>query len=392
MILDDHSRQKHSEKPADALFREVREVSDHHLLTASFDISRNAMLALVSILLNDGRAGDLAKTLGITDAMALDLVSGLIQSGYAEHSGNGRRLIRITNRGNAVLKAVRGAIATARWTDFPFRQGDIVISTSAKSGTTWAQMICALLIFRTPDPPAPLSELSPWLDWILNPRDKVYGQPAAQDHRRFIKTHMSLNEIAIDPRATYIVVARHPLDIAVSMYHHDNNIDTERFRQLAGISDIESHGTSTSSPHKWLVDWFDESATPQGTPMSLPGIIWHLSQAWTRRDQPNVVLLHYDDLSADLDGEMRRVAKRLGISVPEDMWPGLVRAATFDQMRHAADRLQPVPNVLKDNAAFFHSGTSGSGRELLTAAELDRYHARVRKLASPGLLAWLHRN
>ena len=36
---------------------------------------------------------------------------------------------------------------SARWTGFPFRDGDIVISTRSKSGTTWMQMICALLVF-----------------------------------------------------------------------------------------------------------------------------------------------------------------------------------------------------------------------------------------------------
>jgi len=391
MILDDRSGQKHSENPSYVLFREVRDISEHYLSdglsAAGFDISRNATLALASILLNDGQTGDLARTLGITVAMASDLMSALVRGGYAQYSDDRHRLMVITERGSAVLGVVRQATATARWSDFPFRQGDIVISTSAKSGTTWAQMICALLIFRTPDLPASLSELSPWLDWILNPRDKVYAQLAAQDHRRFIKTHMSLTEIGIDPRVTYIVVARHPLDVAVSLYHHDTNIDTERFRELAGISHIESP-VKGATPHQWLVHWMSKD----GTPDSLPGIIWQLSQAWKRRNQANILLLHYDDLSADLDGEMRRVASRLGISVPEDIWPGLVKAATFDQMRDAANRLQPVPDVLRDNAAFFHRGTSGSGRELLTAAELDRYHARVRRMASPDLLAWLHRS
>ena len=35
---------------------------------------------------------------------------------------------------------------SARWIGFPFRAGDIVISTRSKSGTTWMQMICALLV------------------------------------------------------------------------------------------------------------------------------------------------------------------------------------------------------------------------------------------------------
>lgn len=49
---------------------------------------------------------------------------------------------------------------SGRWLGFPFRQGDLVISTRSKSGTTWVQMICALLEFQTPELPRPLAELS----------------------------------------------------------------------------------------------------------------------------------------------------------------------------------------------------------------------------------------
>ena len=51
---------------------------------------------------------------------------------------------------------------SGRWSLFTPRPGDIVISTRSKSGTTWLQMICALLVFQTPDLPAPLARLSPW--------------------------------------------------------------------------------------------------------------------------------------------------------------------------------------------------------------------------------------
>src|SRR6201992_2355574 len=55
---------------------------------------------------------------------------------------------------------------TSRWDGFVFHPGDIVISTRSRSGTTWMQVICALLIFQTPDFPAPLAELSPWMEWL----------------------------------------------------------------------------------------------------------------------------------------------------------------------------------------------------------------------------------
>jgi hypothetical protein len=68
---------------------------------------------------------------------------------------------------------------SARWLGFPFRDGDIVISTRSKSGTTWVQMICALLVFQRTELPAPLGELSPWLDWLVAPRDEVLAKPPA---------------------------------------------------------------------------------------------------------------------------------------------------------------------------------------------------------------------
>ncbi len=123
-----------------------------------------------------------------------------------------------------------------RWEGFAFRPGDIVISTRSKSGTTWVQMICALLVFQTPDLPAPLGELSPWLDWRVVPLDEVLATLAAQRHRRFIKTHTPLDGLPLDPRATYVVVARHPLDLAVSLYHHSGNLDRARIARFTGQS------------------------------------------------------------------------------------------------------------------------------------------------------------
>ena len=41
----------------------------------------------------------------------------------------------------------------------------------------------------------------------------------------------------------------------------------------------------------------------------------HVATFWAERDEPNLLLVHYNDLKADLDGEMRRVAAFLGVDV-----------------------------------------------------------------------------
>lgn len=282
---------------------------------------------------------------------------------------------------------------SARWVGFPFREGDIVISTRSKSGTTWMQMICALLVFQNPDLPGRLGDLSPWLDWLITPRDEVYAQLAGQQHRRFIKTHTPLDGVPLDPRATYVVVARHPLDMAVSLYHQAENLDRERIRELTGQPGSATPATARPSVREWLLSWIDREVEPRESLDSLPGVMWHLTDAWSRRSTPNVVLVHYDDLSDDLGREMRRVAAQLGITVPEETWPHLVAAARFEQMKARADQLVPDPSgVLKSRRAFFRRGSSGSGRDLLTGDELGHYRARTEQMAPPDLLAWLHRD
>lgn len=279
-----------------------------------------------------------------------------------------------------------------RWLRFTMRPGDIVISTRSKSGTTWMQMICALLVFQTPTLPAPLPELSPWLDWLLTPCHEVYAQLAAQPHRRFIKTHTPLDGIPLDPRATYIVVARHPLDMAVSLYHQGDNIDRAQMRRLIGQPEPTRPPPPRPPLREWLNSWVDRSADPQEDLDSLDGVLWHLSDAWSRRLDPNVVLVHYEDLAADLEGEMRRLAGRLAIPVPELVWPDLVDAAGFEHMRARAEQMAPDPSgVLKNRTAFFRRGTSGAGRELVTEDGLARYRERTERLGTPDLLGWLHR-
>ena len=159
---------------------------------------------------------------------------------------------------------------SARWLGFPFRDGDIVISTRSRTGTTWVQMICALLVFQTPELPAPLGQLSPWLDHLITPRDKVYARLAAQQHRRFIKTHTPLDGIPLDPRATYLVTARHPLDMAVSLYHQGGNIDRARVRQLTGQPGPA--GPPPRKPlHDWLPGWIASDDDPRAWPRHRKG-------------------------------------------------------------------------------------------------------------------------
>ncbi|MGW1059534.1 sulfotransferase domain-containing protein [Micromonospora rubida] len=282
---------------------------------------------------------------------------------------------------------------SGRWEGFPLREGDIVVSTPAKCGTTWTQTICALLIFQTPELPARLDDLTYWLDMLTRSRDDIFAFYEAQRHRRFIKTHTPFDGLPIHDGVTYVAVGRDPRDVAISWDAHSQNVAQEAFDAMlaaGGNPAQEPAGTAPApagSAYNRFWAWLEDTNVQVG----LPSMLHHLSGFWAERERPNVLLLHYDDLKSDLEGQMRFLAGRLGIEVPESRWPDLVRAATFDSMRGRAEALTPVAAMWSDPKRFFNQGVSGRWRDLLDEDDLRRYEDRVAKLAEPDLIDWLHR-
>jgi hypothetical protein len=262
-------------------------------------------------------------------------------------------------------------------------------------------MICALLVLQEPELPRPLHLLSPWIDKVTRARKEVFADLHAQTHRRFIKTHTPLDGIPNDPTVTYICVGRDPRDVGLSMDRHIDNMDIPVFlearEQAAAIDGIELGPLVRGAPRPdgarerfWR--WVDDETPPTHSGSSLRFTVAHVQ---TFRDAPgnlDVVFLHYDELTADLEGQMRQLAARLGIAVDENRWPGLVEAATFQSMRNRAETYVPGgAEYWVDPDAFFSRGTTGQWRDLLDDADRARYAARVRALASEDLAAWLHR-
>ncbi len=167
--------------------------------------------------------------------------------------------------------------ANERWVGFEHRAGDVVISTRSKCGTTWMQMICALLVHQTPDLPAPLAELSPWLDWRVEPIEVVRKRLDVQEHRRIIKTHTPLDGLPLHEDVTYIVVGRHPLDVAVSLWHHARNIDRDRMHELTG--EISAAPTQRSVG-EWMEAWIADRSDLVEQLDTLSGNLYHVADAW----------------------------------------------------------------------------------------------------------------
>jgi aryl sulfotransferase len=274
---------------------------------------------------------------------------------------------------------------TRRWNAFRHRPGDIFVCTPPKCGTTWTQTIVAMLLFPDGNLPAPVMEMAPWLDARFYSLEEQVARLEAQTHRRSIKTHTSADGIPWWPDAHYIVVGRDGRDAFMSFVNHMASLREDKIQALVESAIAEGIEFDPLPPqgdiHQFFAGWL------QGG-----DLFGFLRSYWKLRDQPNVLFVHYNDLKADLEKEVRRIAAFLGIPIDEKQLPGILERCSFDWMKKNSDRIGDLEDLFKGGGqSFFFKGTNGRWRDILTAEELERYETRSREAMPPDLKAWLDR-
>ena len=119
-------------------------------------------------------------------------------------------------------------IDSARWDHYVPRQGDVVVATYAKNGTTWMEHIVLHLIHRGPVKPT-IHDVGIWVDRKKRreskeeedfPVEQLVEKLEAQTHRRQIKTHLPLDYLPFSSEVNYIVVGRPHRDVWLSWHNH----------------------------------------------------------------------------------------------------------------------------------------------------------------------------
>jgi aryl sulfotransferase len=253
----------------------------------------------------------------------------------------------------------------------------------------------SLLIFDSGELDQPMSRISPWLDMNTRPLADVVAELDAQAHRRFMKSHLSFDLLPHDDRVTYITVGRDPRDVAISMANHMDNVDMEKFimerAAAVGLDDLagmnpddlpDLSGTMLERFWRWVENDNDDG---------LQGVVKHVRSFWDYRDEPNVVLLHYADLQADLLGQMAYLAGRLGIERSRARLEELAPFASFDEMKQQADAVAPNGDQTfwRSTSDFFRNGTSGQWRDVIADDDVPRYEKRLHELADGDFAQWL---
>jgi len=286
-------------------------------------------------------------------------------------------------------------IDSTRWEVYNHRPGDIVISTSYKTGTTWMQTIVANLIFQDGVFPAPVTSMSPWLDMAFPPLDQVAQALEAQTHRRFIKTHLALDGLPYFETARYIVVGRDMRDVFMSIWNHHSGYSD----YIKGVTRERAALFGREFPldipdiHDLFRIWIEKSWFEwEGSGFPYWSHLHHAQTWWDFHHLPNILLVHYADLLEDPEGQIRRIAKHLDIPINEQLFPGLLNRISFNSMKEnfGTTIMPEVKDLFREGGnTFMNKGTNGRWQGVLTNAELDQCRAAIERELTPDCAHWL---
>ena len=272
------------------------------------------------------------------------------------------------------------------WNDFAFRDDDIVIGTYAKSGTTWVQQIVSQLIFNGEDG-LPVAEMSPWLDLRVPPKEVKLPAVAQQSHRRFLKTHLPVDALVFSPQAKYLYIGRDGRDVVWSLYNHHAKANALWYEAL---NDTPGRvGPPIEPPPDSVAQYFHDWLERDGHPF---WPFWeNIRSWWAIRALPNVMLIHFAALKADMPGEIRRIADFLDIPIDTATWDRILEHCSFAYMKANAAPSVPLGGAFWDGGAqtFMHKGTNGRWRDTLSADESAAYEKRALAELGPDCAAWL---
>jgi aryl sulfotransferase len=272
------------------------------------------------------------------------------------------------------------------WNDFGFRDDDIIVATYAKSGTTWTQQIVGQLVFQG-DESVAMHDVSPWLDLRVPAAEVKLAALELQTHRRVIKTHLPLDALVFSQKAKYLYIGRDGRDVLFSFHHHHTHGNALWYELLNDTPGRVGPPILPPDPdiRRYFRTWLEQNGYP----------IWSLwenvSTWWAARELPNVKLVHFNALKADLAGEMRAIAEFLAIEVADEDWPAIIEHCSFDYMKAHADHVAPLGGAIFDGGAgsFINKGVNGRWRDVLSPEDVAAYEHMAREKLGPDCAHWL---
>uniref|UniRef100_A0A6U6IUK7 Sulfotransferase domain-containing protein n=1 Tax=Odontella aurita TaxID=265563 RepID=A0A6U6IUK7_9STRA len=270
-----------------------------------------------------------------------------------------------------------------------WRDGDILVSVPPKSGTTWSMNIAYQLREGGKGDFEDLYEEIPWIEFVEHPGqtteeivEKLDAMPTTK--RRIFKTHAGPDGFPyFDPAGQgdgsgstkdvkYIVVLRNP-DEAIGSFYPFLSRHRPEFLELWGIPEKAFTFPDFESFYR---DWISANDMDKR-------IFKFLHEWWPKRNNSNVLFLHYNGMKKDHEGSVKKFSNFLGYDYDPSgaEWKRILEYTSFSWMKRNEQKfecakLAPVP--LLRRGSMLRRGESG-------LADLDGVTEEIsRSIASRG--------
>lgn len=274
--------------------------------------------------------------------------------------------------------------------DLELLEGDVFVCSYPKSGTTWTQnLVCRLLVenagMELPEDwhlshSAPFYEVDQY--WKgkerIPPKTPIEGIDKESGRHlsyRVFNTHLRPHQLPQNARCVYVI--RDELDVLASFFYHLVNM---------AVSDGGYEGSET----QFCSDFLNGSV--------LYGRWQDHLEAWlgSTNKNENILLLHYEDMKNDLEGEAAKLAKFLGVddSRISEVVKKAMEHCTFAAMKKERIRYTPKSVDWKRDADgkpydnFVRTGRVGDGKEFANKYFSDALREKRNRDRETSIVRW----
>lgn len=277
------------------------------------------------------------------------------------------------------------------WSSLQFRDNDIIIASTIKSGTTWLQQIVSQLVFKGKFN-GKMNNISIWLDTLRNlNEEEIIELIEKQEHRRFFKTHSPASIVLNNQNKNtkYIFITRDFRDVVWSFYNHfinskyvvrKNNEFTNTIRKMKKSSNPYEFWNITMEN----IDFFKKCKSYK--------IIWsyfHTIKSWLEhKNNNNILILHFNDLKKDLKGNINKISEFLGYDHNEEIMNEVYKKSTFEWMKSNSKKCAPL--LFKNNSSnFINKGTNKRWKNSLTQDDILKYKNLIKSFFNENEINWI---
>eukprot|EP00656_Telonema_subtile_P030853 TRINITY_DN33821_c0_g1_i4.p1 TRINITY_DN33821_c0_g1~~TRINITY_DN33821_c0_g1_i4.p1 ORF type:complete len:246 (+),score=51.72 TRINITY_DN33821_c0_g1_i4:78-815(+) len=171
---------------------------------------------------------------------------------------------------------------------------------------------------------------------------------------RAFKTHAAIGQdfVEYSPDRKFIVVMRNPLDAAASLVHFLHAQNPELLELWNATNIIPKFPTASAA---WTGPFIGAGAAP----------ITFIKSFWPYRNEPNVLVLHYNDMLKDHRATVSKVARFMGVDMPISKFENVLEYTTYTWMKahagkFAAQHVMDLPMMRADG--MIRKGSSGEGK------------------------------